>query len=512
MVFQSRILHKTIIFGILILLLALPIVTSLGKTIEKKSIKPFLNEDTYFQRYLKDGSPEFEWTRKYGIYHSFNSVVQTIDGGYILAGSLYEQFGLLYKTDAFGNVEWARSYGNKDDLDQWFNSVLQTNDGGYIVTGVTDYKWPSSCNIWLVKFDSKGNEEFNKGLCSGRGFSIKKTFDGGYIIGGDDFPYVPALLVKIDSNGNILWRKKFGDYEFGLSIDDVVQASDGGFVAVGDEWDAFVLKTDVNGDLIWKKTLHSHEDEGDGRGVSIVSAKDGGYVLTGYASNYTINRHVSFLVKIDDYGNILWDVYVGFSSDWSYHVWCVSPTSDGGYILAGLKYGGGGTWTEWYCLLIKTDCNGSKEWEITFGKPNVYYDGFFSVIEANDGGYIAAGSLIWFMNYGYRRGIMVKVAPENQVEIIKPKKALYIFNYKTIPLLKPLIIGPIDIEVDTSDVEFDVEGVEFYIDGKLKNTDTNEPYIWRWSKISLFKHVVEAVAFSQDGERGGRTLMVRKFL
>jgi hypothetical protein len=506
---QGSILSKALVAGVIIILLLLSTVTSFGKTIEKKSIDSFVNNDTFFQINSKYETPEFEWARKYGIYHSFNSVVQTGDGGYILAGSLREHFGLLYKTDAFGNVEWSKSYGNEEDLLKWFECVLQTSSGGFIAIGVTDYDWPYRCNIWLVKVDSEGNEELSKILCSGRAFSIKETFDGGYIIAGDDFPYVPALIVKIDSDGNIEWRKKFGDYEFGVTFYDVVQASDGGFIGIGEEGDPFVLKTDVNGNLAWKKTLPSHD--ASGRGVSIVSAKDGGYVAAAYGYNYTNNQYISFLIKIDDNGTILWDSTVGSSIDWNYHVWDISPTSDGGYILAGLKYGGG--WgTEWYCLLIKTDYNGNKEWEITFGKPYIDCDGFFSVIEVNNGGFVAAGSLIWLNYRTLRRGIMVKVAPENQVEIIKPKNALYIFNKKTLPLFKPLIIGSIDIEVDTSGVEFDVEGVEFYINGELKYTDTSEPYIWKWDKKNLFKNVVEAVAFSNEGERGGKTFMVRKFL
>jgi len=506
---QSSLISKTLVVGVIILLLSLSAITSFGKTIEKKSIYPLLNDDNFFQIYSKDENPEFEWIKKYGFHHFFESVVQTSDSGYILAGGLSEQIGLLCKTDAFGNVEWFKSYGNEEDSNKWFYCILETSNGGFIAIGVTDYNWPYRSNIWLVKVDNKGNEELNKVLCRGRGFSIKETFDGGYIISGDDFPYVPALLVKIDSDGNIEWREKFGDYEFGVTFYDVVQASDGGFVAVGDEGDPFVLKTDVNGNLTWKNTLPSHD--ASGRGVSIVSAKEGGYVVAAYAYNYTINQYISFLIKINDNGTILWDSTVGSLSDWNYHIWDISQTSDGGYILAGLKYGGG--WgTKWYCLLIKTDCNGNKEWEITFGKHNIDYDGFFSVIEANDGGYVAAGSLIWLNYRTLRRGIMVKVAPENQVWIIKPKNALYIFNKKTLPLLKPLIIGPIDIEVDTSSVKFDVERVEFYIDGELRYTDTDEPYSWKWDTREDNNHIIEAVAFSNIGERGGKSLLVRKFL
>jgi len=451
---------------------------------------------------ISNDSPRFEWTKTYGKMHAFDSVFQTSDHGFIMGGNVNSELGLLYKTDAFGNTEWSNTYGKLEESIKRIESVVQTPDGGYIATGTTDYTWPSYSNVWLIKTDSKGNEIWNKSLCRGRGFSIKNTFDGGYIIGGDDFPYIPSLLVKTDSNGNIQWKETFLGGS-GATINDVVQASDGGFIAVGDEDFVFVIKTDVNGSLVWLTDLPNH-DVG-GRGNSIEILKDGGYIIAGDSWNDTAGRIRGYLTKLDENGTILWDVTATKYSEYNYNIWGVDDTSDGGYILVGKKRD--------VCVIIKIDSRGNQDWEITFGNPSIYYyDGFFSVQETNDGGYVAVGSLVWNNDLQYRKGIIVKVAPENQIKIVKPKRALYIFNLRILPLFKPLIIGPIDIKADTSDIKFNVERVEFYIDGELRYTDTDEPYSWKWDTGEENNHIIEVVAFSNIGECGGKILMVRKFL
>jgi uncharacterized UPF0146 family protein len=88
-----------------------------------------------------------------------NSFQQTSDGGYILAGYT-SSLGVdssdifLIKTDANGNVQWAKTYG-ETRYDYAF-SVQQTSDGGYIVAGVNSFG-AGDYDIFLVKTDANGN-------------------------------------------------------------------------------------------------------------------------------------------------------------------------------------------------------------------------------------------------------------------------------------------------------------------------------------------------------------------
>ena len=86
------------------------------------------------------------------------------------------------------------------------------------------------------------------------------------------------------------------------------------------------------------------------------------------------------------------------------------------------------------------------------------------------------------------------------VEITKPlENSLYLRNSRLFSIPgDTLIFAPIDVTVDiTTDSE--VEKVEFYIDNKLKETDTTEPYTYRWRPHKLSKHTIKTVAYDKDG-------------
>jgi hypothetical protein len=98
-----------------------------------------------------------------------------------------------------------------------------------------------------------------------------------------------------------------------------------------------------------------------------------------------------------------------------------------------------------------------------------------------------------------------------EVNIVKPQKALYVANYRVLPLLfKPIIYGSIDIEVDVSD---GTSFVEFRVDGKVRATDDSEPYTWTWNTRTLLKHrhIIDVVAYGRFGSSATDEITVWKF-
>jgi parallel beta-helix repeat protein len=104
------------------------------------------------------------------------------------------------------------------------------------------------------------------------------------------------------------------------------------------------------------------------------------------------------------------------------------------------------------------------------------------------------------------------------VKIIKPEKALYIFNFKIRKYLFrfriPLIIGKITIEANATDEDSGIERVEFYINDELKETDNTKPYTynWTWNRPRIF-HIftIKVVAYDNVGITAEDKMLVRKF-
>jgi inosine-uridine nucleoside N-ribohydrolase len=89
-------------------------------------------------------------------------------------------------------MEWQKTFGGSEF--DYGNSVQQTSDGGYIIAGYTHYPWAPGGNsdVYLVKADSLGNMQWQKTLGGSswdRGYSVQQTSDGGYIIAGHTCSY-----------------------------------------------------------------------------------------------------------------------------------------------------------------------------------------------------------------------------------------------------------------------------------------------------------------------------------
>jgi len=334
-------------------------------------------------------------------YDHASSVQQTSDGGYIIVGTTHS-FGagdldiFLIKTDANGDRIWAKTYGGTD-RDEGY-SVQQTSDGGYILAGLTESFGVGGGDIFLIKTDANGNVQWAKtygGAYWDFASSVQQTSDGGYIVAGVTSGDI--FLIKTDADGNIIWAKTYGgtDDEWAFSVQ---QTSDGGYIVAGGTeplgagGDIFLIKTDADGNLQWAKT---YGGTGYDRAFSVQQTSDGGYILAGVTSGDI------FLIKTDANGNVQWAKTYG-GAYWDFAS-SVQQTSDGGYIIAGTtrSFGAGG----YDILLIKTDANGNIIWAKTYGGASD--EGASSVQQTSDGGYIVAG-YTWSFSAGSSDIFLIK--------------------------------------------------------------------------------------------------------
>ncbi|MFH1321476.1 MAG: T9SS type A sorting domain-containing protein, partial [Bacteroidota bacterium] len=187
------------------------------------------NVDVYLIKTNADG--DTIWTKTFGGTNEDKgySVQQTTDGGYIIAGHTYS-FGAGYtdvyliKTNADGDTVWTKTFGGTSF--DYGNSVQQTTDGGYIIAGYTMSFGAGNWDVYLIKTSAQGNTLWTKtfgGIYCDRGYSVQQTTDGGYIIAGDkwwsfatgDFD---VYLIKTNTQGDVVSVKETKIEQNGLII------------------------------------------------------------------------------------------------------------------------------------------------------------------------------------------------------------------------------------------------------------------------------------------------------
>ncbi len=259
------------------------------------------------------------WNQTYGgTGHEYvYSMTQTDDGGYALVGYTYSGGPSSYdmwlvKTDSDGNMEWNRTYGGTSGDEA--RSVIQTIDGGYAIAGYTASFGVGGSDGWLVKTDSSGNIEWNQtygGTNDERVTSLIETDGGGYAILGYTYSFgtgsADFWLIKTDETGTMLWNQTYGgtDADYGWSG---VQTSDGGYAVAGHtysfgvgNYDSWLIKTDETGNVLWNRTYGGGHSDST---YSIVQTVDGGYILAGSSASFGTDGNDFWLLKVDSNGSL----------------------------------------------------------------------------------------------------------------------------------------------------------------------------------------------------------------
>ncbi|MHA2092478.1 MAG: hypothetical protein ACW98K_16645 [Candidatus Kariarchaeaceae archaeon] len=278
----------------------------------------------------------------------------TVSDGYLLTGSRNrggaDQLPWLIKVDMEGNHLWNQSYTPSLKPQGHVRSITQSPDGGYVLTGLASSTDSSTWDLWILKTDENGNEEWNKTINGTEdgpdyGSQIVTATDGGYLIGGA----TQSELASTES-----W-----------------------------DTDYWLLKIDTFGNLEWNKT---YRREGYDQGTAFIPLNDGNYLLSGLSDH----PHSIWILKLDENGTVLWDQTFAKGTD-SFISWerNLIETSDGGFLLTcfprvenyqvGYEY--------W---IIKCDSNGNIEWDTTFDGTS--YDTPTVCLQSSTGDYYVGGS------------------------------------------------------------------------------------------------------------------------
>ncbi len=292
------------------------------------------NNDCWVVKF--DNIGNIQWQKSFGgtAPDEAISIEQTGDGGYIInatAGSINgdvtSNHGIVdiwvIKTDSNGNIQWQKTYGGSRFDHSRFMS--KTNDGGYIIAArsfsnngdVTQHIDSTNVqNGWVLKLSSSGNIDWEKSFLESDYTwlqSIKQTSDNGFIIAGhssasDSMTSSDGLIIKLDANGILQWKKNYGG-SYAEKLIGVIETNNGEYLIAGNtssndgdvtnfigHLDCWLLNISSNGNLNWQKTYGgtAYDDVYD-----IQETNDGSYILSGNSASddvdVTINPNNPFL-------------------------------------------------------------------------------------------------------------------------------------------------------------------------------------------------------------------------
>ncbi len=329
------------------------------------------------------------------------SVALAADGGYLVGGETWvdtTEYGIvLARTDSLGDTTsvrhllyvghgsgylcaleggdfvtagvhngshlFARGFNAAGDSIWSYNSsergvvyaLIATSDGGCVMAGRD-----SLLDMGAIRLDSSGNQVWTRGydeptVQGSMVYGVSQTRDGGFILCGDVTDYLGSFirLVRTNSAGDTLWTRLLSG-PVGPSLRAVCETDDGGFLAVGTEFDTlqshnavYLLRTDSTGLTRWTRNI---SPAGAGTAaMAMCPTRDSGYVI-GATIDWNDSSRV-WLVKLKANADTAWTrALPGRGRDQAANVW---QTGDGGYLVVGTSDSAGGS-----VLLTKTDSTG----------------------------------------------------------------------------------------------------------------------------------------------------------
>ncbi|MFX1251393.1 MAG: hypothetical protein ACFFCZ_07270 [Promethearchaeota archaeon] len=306
-----------------------------------------------------------------------SAIIRTDDCGYAIAGTT-ESFvagkdGYLVKVDSNGDLEWENNYGGK--YDDSFASLVQTDDGGYIVAGTTKTygQGKGLDSIWLLKFSSNGILEWDRtfweeGIRSASS-SVFMLSDGRYAIGGvwrNRTAYIwhdQCWLLIINPDGTLDWETKFGNPGWYMTPPYVLTADDGFALTTyffpGESGNFYLTLLHANGSIEWQK---KYVVGGSSLATTLAQTQENGFVLAGTTEN--TNKYSCALLKTDSNGEEEWHNSYDLNLSWGSKPSKVLELSDGGYAFVISNQTSG---SEKGILLVKTNATGEMEWYQDYG-------------------------------------------------------------------------------------------------------------------------------------------------
>ena len=309
-----------------------------------------------------------------------------LNGGYLLGGRSGSNMsedktensmgGMDYwvlGVDTIGNIIWQNTIGGVND--DRLTSIAKT-EYGYCIVGMSSSgsngdKTEASIgggDYWVVFIDLLGQIVWQNtigGEEEDRPEKVIATEDGGFIVAGTSWSGISGdkteptqgwgdyWVIKLDSNGDIVWQNTIGGDHWDL-LNDVIETSSGNYLLAGNSqsgisgdkteasqfWDYWILMLNQEGGIIWQNTIGG---DGDDQLFSVVEDQDGNFILGGRSDSGANGDKTEesqgdddfWIIKVSVEGNIIWQNTIGGSNlDMDP---TVALTDDNGIVVTGLS-------------------------------------------------------------------------------------------------------------------------------------------------------------------------------
>jgi hypothetical protein len=329
-------------------------------------------------------------------------IICTPDGGFLMVGTTgsygpnasddYPN-GYVLKTTAMGEVEWSAALGgsNIDVL----NDVELTSNGDLLILGYT-YQSVQDLNMLLLRMSPDGTVLWIK-----RYGSSDRRESGAHMIttGPDEFVivggrsqtggiYSNLLVVKVTAEGDVLWTAEIGP---NLGPQDVTIAADGGLLITASvvivptfRWG--LIKLDSNGGLIWGKVFS--EDSGSISASTIIANSDGGCCISGSVGTSTL-----FVAKLDNLGVFQWR-HAFSAGGQSFYPTDLLRTGTGDLVVSAIRYLSD---TVFASTLLLLDSTGQQLDHLSY-RADQHMSGGGSMLLLDDGSLAVAG-VVWELGW-----------------------------------------------------------------------------------------------------------------
>ena len=212
---------------------------------------------------------------------------------------------------------WTRHIGNAPD--EFISASCAYGDGGFVLAGYCGFNgdeigpqnffvartdadgWP----FWMTEVGLADTNEF--------AYAVTVTANGDIVIAGKDYNYSPAVhrahLVRLNSAGDVLWDRTYGDALATPSFCGIAELPGGDLIAAGTVFpddvnsDAYLVRLTANGDTVWTRTFGDStiEDLSD-----LAVTPEGEIMLSGRTWDEETDYNRVRLIRTDADGNLLW--------------------------------------------------------------------------------------------------------------------------------------------------------------------------------------------------------------